>query len=95
MRPFGMIPLTTATDTSPDASTVKTILPPKGTSAFEITVETTNARMTLDGTTPSATNGHVIQKDNNPWYVPCTHDARIKWISTAGANSIVQVTFLS
>lgn len=94
MRPFSLRPISTATDTSPDASTVKTLTPPAGTTAMEITVETTNARMTLDGSTPTASNGHVVQKDQNPWYVSVGTGAVIKWLSTAGANSIVQVTYL-
>lgn len=95
MRPFSLSPLSTQHDTSPDASTVKTLTPTAGTSGLLITVETTNARVTFDGSTPSATNGHVFPKDQPPWYVPVSSDARVKWISTASADCIVQVSSLA
>lgn len=76
-------------DSSPDASTVKTLTCLADVNAVFITVETTAARVTFDGSTPSTTNGIVIQKDSSPLFVPVVAGTQIKWISTAGAASVL------
>lgn len=98
MRPFTQKPLSTSRASSPGTAggDVQTITPPDGTSACLITVETTNARATFDGTDPSAANApsHVVIKDQNPLYVPIGQGATIKFCSTAAAAAVMQVTFL-
>lgn len=84
-------------DSSPDTTTIKTLTPPRGCSAFKISVETTNARVTLDGSDPSAASApsHVYPKDQPPILELLGSDRLvIKWVSTAAAASVVQVTWL-
>lgn len=80
-------------DSSPDTSTVKTITVGGMTGAVLITVETTNARVTLDGSDPSAASAPstVFPKDSAPVLVPVGSGTKIKWVSTAAAASVVQV----
>lgn len=72
---------------------IQTITPPAGASGFLIAVETTNARVTFDGSTPASTNGLVYPKDVAPvehHFLP----EEINWTSTAAAASIVDVCWL-
>lgn len=82
---------------SPDTTTIRTITLTKNTSAILITVETTNARVTLDGSDPSAASAPslVFPKDLAPVLVRVGPDATVKWVSTAAAASVVQVCELS
>lgn len=84
-------------DSSPDVSTVKTITLDANTSAILVTVETTSARVTLDGTDPSVASAPstVFPKDSIPVLVPVGPDATVKWVSTAAAASVVQVCELT
>lgn len=72
---------------------VKTFTPPAGARACLITVETNDARISLHGTTPSATVGHVLKKDQQPLYIPAA--VPIKAVSTVAGNAIVNVTWLN
>lgn len=81
-----------AQDSSPDTTTSKTLVPPQGAIACEITVETTAARVTWNGTTPSSTNGLLIQPAAAPLYQPFAKT--ITWRSSAGTASIVNVLWL-
>lgn len=96
MKPSTYTPISTSRGSGPDVSTVQTLTPPKGTSAFQISVETTNARVTLDGTDPSAASApsNVYPKDVAPQLVLCGSDCVVKWVSTAAAASVVQITWL-
>ena len=80
--------------TSTGTGDVKTLTPPGDASAALISVETTAARMTFDGSTPAAANGHVFPAAQVPQTVLIGAGSVIKWISTAAANSIVNVTWL-
>lgn len=82
---------------SPDTTTIRTITLQNNTSAVWITVETTNARITVDGSDPSAASAPstVVPKDSMPWLAPIGAAAVIKWVSTAAAASVVQVTELT
>lgn len=93
-RPFGMTPGTPLRDTAPDNATVKTHTLAKGTAAFFITVETTNARVTFDGSDPSVGSApsHVIPKDQQPLYFPVAYPAVVKWVSTDVTASVVQLS---
>lgn len=80
-------------DTTPaDQTTVITLAPPVGAAAVLIAVQTTNARVTFDGSTPAAANGLVWLKDLEPVFLPVA--PTIKWISTANAASVVSVCWL-
>lgn len=80
-------------NTSPDTTTIRTITPGTMTSAVLITVETTNARVTFDGSDPSAASAPsiVFPKDSIPVLVPVGAGAVIKWVSTAGTAAVVNV----
>lgn len=106
MKPSTYVPISTVRDTSPDTATVKTLTPPSGSgaiggkggvSAFLITVETTSARVTFDGSDPSAASApsHVIPTAQIPLLVLCGPGSTVKWVSTAGTSSVVQITWLA
>lgn len=78
-----------------DTTTVSTLAAPAGAMACLITVETTDARMTFDGSAPSATNGQVMKQGVALVFVPLADQVNgIKWTSTAAAVSTVNVTWL-
>lgn len=81
-----------AQDSSPDASTTKTLTPPAGALACMVTAETTTARVTFNGTVPSSSNGLVVQVAAAPLYLPFAEP--ITWRSTAGTASILNVLWL-
>lgn len=102
MGPSTFVPISTVRDSSADTSMVKTHTPPSGAgiggvSAFLISVETTNARVTFDGTDPSAGSApsHVWPKDQIPQLVLLGPGSVVKWCSTLGAASVVQITWLT
>lgn len=93
MKPSTFLPLTILAAQTPTTTTdTKTFTLPSGTSAFYITAETNDARITLDGTTPTATVGHKIPKDQAPVLILCGPGTSLKCVSTAAGNSVVQVT---
>lgn len=63
-------------------------------SAVLLTVETTNARVTFDpaGVDPDTTHGHVFAKDAAPVLVPVGAGTVIRHASTAGTNSVLNIT---
>lgn len=68
---------------------------PKGTSAIEITVETTPARCTLTATgDPTTSTGMVVQHAQNPWFLPIGQGTTFRFASTGGTTSIVQLAYL-
>lgn len=76
---------------SPVSATV-----PNGTSAMQITVETTSCRMTLViGGDPTSTTGRILQKDQMPWFMPVGQGVFPKFASTAGTQSVIQLAYLS
>ena len=82
---------------SSGTANVQTITLAGGTSAVYITVETTNARVTFDGSDPSAANAPslVIPAAGLPVMFPVAGGTVIKWVSTAAAASILQTLELS
>lgn len=59
--------------------------------AFEISVETQNVRMTFDGsTTPTANTGVLFVTGNSPYYLEGVTGANVK-IARVTAGAIVQV----
>ena len=89
--------LSTQQVTSTGTANLQSLAIPTGARALLISVETTDARMTFDGSTPGTTNGHVIKAGVNPFVIELGGAAIapvVQFKSTAGANSIVDVTYL-
>jgi hypothetical protein len=64
-----------------------------GVRGFFISVETTDARVTFDGSTPSATNGHLFYAGNPVAFVPVgSQDVQV--LSTASADAVVNITWV-
>lgn len=78
--------------TSTTTTDVKTVTPPPGARGCLLTVETTSARITLNGVDPAANNGFVLAKDQTPWYLPAA--VTIKFTSTAAANCVLNTSWL-
>lgn len=78
--------------TSTGTADVKTLSLDSSTSAILLSVETNDARVTFDGTTPSATNGHIFPKSAIPALLAVGPATAIKWISTAAGDSTVQIS---
>lgn len=95
MRPSTLTPISFEQLTSTGTGNVKTATIPTGTSAVLVSVETTNARVTFEGTAPDATHGHVLVKDLEPVQINVGSGTTIKFASTAAANSVVGLTYLS
>lgn len=68
---------------------------PANTSAVELSVETTNARVTLDGTDPSAGNAPsiVLPFGQMPMFRPLGPGTIIRFVSTAGTPAVLQVVY--
>ena len=80
--------------TSTGTGDVQTATPPtNGPPRFCIlTVETTSARVTFDGSAPASNNGHVIPAGALPWQ--CLVAPVIKFASTGGTSSVVNITWV-
>lgn len=82
------------TQVTPTTTTdYKTVTQPAQANAFLISCETNSCRFSLDGNNPDATNGHVLPKDGQPYYVP-VKPRSLKVASTTAGNSVVTVTWL-
>lgn len=57
---------------------------------FLISVETQNARITFDGTTPAASTGILLLSTNAPYYFDGVQGSAIK-LKGAAVGSVVQV----
>lgn len=79
--------------TSTGASDTKTATVERGTSAVLITVETNAVRVTLEGTDPAGGTGHVIQKDQNPYFLPVGPTTTLKVVSVTG-TSVTQLSYI-
>lgn len=66
--------------------------PGKGCHGFLITVSTNGCYLTLDGGTPSSTNGLAIPAGTSPIFIPIAKN--IKVASQAAGNSVVNVLWL-
>jgi len=76
---------------------VKTATLPKGTSHIGLAVETTNARVTFDGSDPSAASAPslVYLAAQVPVFIPLGQGTTVKFCSTAAAVSILQLAYYS
>lgn len=91
------VPVSHERQSSPDTSTVRTYTIPNRTSAILVTVETTAARITLDGTDPSAASAPslIIPASAAPIMLLVGAGATLKHVSTSGAASVLQACYLS
>lgn len=80
----------TPTTTSDD----KTSTVPAGCSAVMISVETTDARLSFDGTAPSSSVGNVFPKGLAPVLLPIV-PVSVQAVSTASANAVVDIVYLA
>lgn len=81
--------------TSTNGSDTKTATIPAGTSAIEITVETTACRVTFTaGGDPTSSTGLIVQKDQMPWFLPIGQGIVFKAASIAGTASVIQLAYL-
>lgn len=93
-KPTTLVPISFEQLTPTTTTDIKTGTVPNGCSAILISVETTNARITLTGTAPDSTHGHVFPKDAAPVLIPVGEGATVKAVSTAAASAVVNVTYL-
>lgn len=69
---------------------------PKGTTAIYLTVETTTCRMTVSATgDPTSSTGLIVQKDQMPWFMPVGQGVTLRFASTAGTASVIQIAYLT
>lgn len=85
-----------AIKTCADTTTVQSIVVPDGISAFYISVATTDANVTFNGTDPTAGTGvHLIPHGAAPILIlVAPPKTGIKAVSTASANAVISVTWL-
>lgn len=90
------------TDTSPhqQASTTgetDSITPPAGAEGFFVTVTTEDCYMTVDGSTPSSSNGLRLVAEAGPVFLPIVPAGgeALKFVSISGSASVVNVLFVS
>lgn len=84
--------------TSANSSAPATANVPNGCSAIQVTVEGTSCRMSTSptGDPTSATSGaRIVQKDQMPWFMLIGQGCVIKFASTAGSASVIQIAYLS
>lgn len=75
-------------------SSVSTASPPLTATGCIISVDTVDARVTFDGSSPSSTAGHLVKAGQAyPWYVPIG-TRPIKFCSTTGSATVFSVTWL-
>lgn len=81
-----------AQGTAADNSTVIQVTPPNGALGMLISVVTTDVWVTFGNGTPSTSLGHVVKKDQPPWFVAFA--APFKFLPTSNAAAKVNVTYL-
>lgn len=81
--------------TCPDTTTVQAKTSPGNCSAFLLTVETNDARITFDGSDPSGgTGSHVYPKSQPPQLLLLGPGTVVKAVAASG-SSLVNITWLS
>lgn len=82
--------------TSTTTSDVKTVAVPAAAKGLFINCATTDCRITVDGTTVSSTVGLQIKAANNPVFLPVRPSSTgVQVVSTAAANSVIDIMFVS
>jgi hypothetical protein len=77
---------------SADTTTTATATPPAQAHGFFIQVGTTSGYITLDGSTPSSSNGLLITKDQLPLFIPVGQKILLR--SSAGASSVASIQWV-
>lgn len=96
MKPFTEICIGEERLVSTGTSDTQTATIPKGTTAVQITVETTSCRSTAaPAGDPTSSVGLIIQKDQMPWFMPIGQGNTLRFASTAAAQSVIQLRYLS
>lgn len=95
MKHTTLVPISHEQQTPTTTSDYKTFTVPNGASAILVSVATTNARISLDGSNPDATHGHVFPKDVAPALIPVAQGSAIVAASTAAASAVVDITYLA
>jgi hypothetical protein len=80
---------------STGSSDVQTATMPNNASAVEFAFETTNARVTFDGSDPSAASAPslVYPFGQVPVFRPVGPGTTIKFCSTAGTSAVLQILY--
>lgn len=80
---------------STNSADVQTQTIPAGTSHITLSVETSDARVTFDGSDPSAVGApsHVYPAGVAPIFLPLGQGSTIKHCCATGANSVLQIGF--
>lgn len=87
-------PISTAQATSTGTGDVKTIAVPANAHTAILSAETNDARVTFDGSTPSATNGlEILHTGSSVGPYPVTPGGSVKVASTAAGNCILDAVF--
>jgi hypothetical protein len=79
--------------TSSGTSDVQTATVPKGTSHLGLAVETTNARVTFDGSDPSSGVGLPYYAGQLPVFIPLGQGSIPKFCSAVAGSSILQLAY--
>lgn len=78
--------------TSTGTTNSQTATRPAGATGFFIQVGTTSGYITLDGSTPSSSNGLLIVKDQLPLFFPVAPTITLR--SSAGANCVASIQWV-
>lgn len=93
LQPLGPTPSDAhAQETSTGLADVQTLVAPEGARAVLLTASTNGCYLTVDGSTPSSTNGIPLPAAGVPYLLPIPGD--IKFASQAAGNSVVNALWL-
>ena len=94
MKPSTYQPISEEKLTSTGTSDTKTATVPNNTSGLYVTVESNPARMTITAAgDPTSSTGLILQKDQQPWFLPLGPGATLKIAGTTGAT-VVQLAYI-
>jgi hypothetical protein len=84
-------------NTSTGTADVKTVTPPATATAFLVSIETNGARVTFDGSTPSATSLLLPTTGSQGTILPISWPSggALKFASSIAGNSVVTIQWLN
>lgn len=82
-----------AQSTAADNTTTQTVTPPNGATGMLLSVVTADIWVTFGGGTPSASLGHVVKKDTQPFLAPWGAIA-FKWKAASASAAVLNITWL-
>lgn len=95
MKPSTYKPISEQKLTSTGTIDTQTATIPNGTSGILVTVETNAVRMTYSPAgDPTTGVGQVVQKDQNPWFLPIGQGATVRFVSATASTSVVQLAYI-